>query len=328
MSVWAGNWVWGGSSAHIHSGSVMDIKVGRNKNDALSSRVKVPPDRGQYLRRRTDQKLKRRQAANLRFVRILSFLGRVAAVMLVVMIGVYLFTSAFTSNRFNLGEITFKGCKELDPEYLEIIVRDGFAGNLLRIDLDELRTRLEEEIWVEKAEIRRILPSRLNIYIKERVPCVIAELQGELVLTDKDGVFLDEYNPNYEKLDVPVFRGLLGDSAEQYLLYEEENSRRVQQGMMVLSALGEHSSSYPQMVSEIDLSDTSNIRLLLVDDNVEIQLGDRDFSKRFNKFILNKDKYEELKSEYEDIVTVDLRFKDRIIYHPKSLSGDQVASRR
>jgi hypothetical protein len=115
----------------------------------------------------------------------------------------------------------------------------------------------------------------------------------------------------------------LGKSAEDYLLYQEENARRVQEGLRVLSALGEGSREYPQMISEIDLSDTSNIRLLLVDENVEIHLGDREFLERFNTFILNKDKYQELKSEYEDIVTIDLRFEGRIIYHPKNLSGEQ-----
>jgi cell division protein FtsQ len=304
----------------------MDIKVGRKKGVARASGVKVPPDRGQYLRRRTDQKLMKSQAVNLRFVRILGMLGRLTVGLLVVAFGFYLFTSAFTSTRFTLGDISFKGCKELEPEYLELIIRDTFPGNLLRIDLDELRSRLEEEIWVEMAEIRRILPSQLIIYIRERVPRVIAELQGELVLTDREGVFLDEYNPRYGKLDVPVFRGLLGDSAEEYLLYQEENARRVQQGVIVLAALEGGSATYPQMISEIDLSDTGNIRLLLVDDNVEIQLGDRDFLKRFNNFILNKDKYQELKSEYEDIITIDLRFEGRIIYHPKNLSGEQGVS--
>jgi len=300
----------------------MEIKVGRKKKNARASGVKVPPDRGQYLRRRTDQKLKRTQAANLRLVRIVGVLGRLTVVLLIAAFGFYLFTSAFTSTRFTLGDITFKGCKELEPDYLELIIRDTFPGNLLRIDLEQLRTRLEEEIWVEKAEIRRILPSRLIIYIKERVPAVIAELQGELVLTDKEGVFLDEYNPRYGKLDVPVFRGLQGESAEQYLLYQEENARRIQEGLNVLTALEDGSAAYPRMISEIDISDTGNIRLLLVDDNVEIHLGDRDFLERFNTFILNKDKYQELKSEYEDIVTVDLRFEGRIIYHPKNLSGE------
>jgi hypothetical protein len=137
-------------------------------------------------------------------------------------------------------------------------------------------------------------------------------------------VLLDAYDPKYGKLDIPVFRGLMGESVEKYRLHQEENSRRIRLGWQLLTELEGSSPNFTRMISEVDLSDTTNVRVLLMDDTVEIFLGDKDFLKRFSTFMSNMDQYRELRSEYQDIATVDLRFEGRIIYRPRHISGQQT----
>jgi len=56
----------------------------------------------------------------------------------------------------------------------------------------------------------------------------------------------------------------------------------------------------------------------LVDDTAEILLGDRDFLKRFQTLMSNLKQYEELKSQYDEIASVDLRFEGQIVYRPRA----------
>ena len=65
------------------------------------------------------------------------------------------------------------------------------------------------------------------------------------------------------------------------------------------------------------------IKVLLVDDTAEVFLGNRDFLKRFRTLMSNLNQYRELKSQYSDIASVDLRFDGQIVYRPKRATSIQ-----
>ncbi len=144
------------------------------------------------------------------------------------------------------------------------------------------------------------------------------------MLADDDGVLLDRYDPKYGRLDVPVFKGARGDNPAAYRLNQKENSARIRGGIRLLSDLDSGSPSYAKSISEIDISDKTNLRVTLVDDTAEIYLGDRDFLKRFNTLRSNMAQYEELKSQYTEIAVVDLRFDGNIVYRPGRTAGGQT----
>jgi cell division septal protein FtsQ len=155
------------------------------------------------------------------------------------------------------------------------------------------------------------------IYVKERIPSVILEMRGELMLADDDGVLLDKYDPKYGNLDVPVFKGVLGEDAESYRMYQDENTARIHVALRMLSDLESGSPLYGKNISEVDISDKNNLKVLLVDDTAEVLLGERDYLKRFRTLMSNLDQYRELKSQYNDIASVDLRFDGQIVYRPR-----------
>jgi cell division septal protein FtsQ len=286
--------------------------------------VPPTPDKSRYLRRKTPQKLRKSQFASRRMISILRIMGKVGAFLLVMGFLASIFIYSRTSNQFMLRKVAISGCSHLNPQRLEAIIRKEFPGNALNIDLMQLRSRLEEEVWVRGVEIRRILPSELIIYVQERTPAVIFELQGELMLGDESGILLDQYDPKYGKLDLPVFKGMLGNSPERYRENGEENARRVRLGLKLLSELDGADPLYARNISEVSLSDPANLKLLLVDDIAEIFLGDKDFLPRFRTLMANMNQYQELKSQYNDIAEVDLRFDGQIIYRPRLSQGGTV----
>jgi hypothetical protein len=143
------------------------------------------------------------------------------------------------------------------------------------------------------------------------------EMNGELMVADEDGVLLGKYGPQLGKLDVPVFKGVFGDDPETYQLYQEENAARIRQGLLLMSEIMSGSSQYAKIISEVDISDQNNLKLLLVDDTAEVYIGNKDYLERFKKFVNNPNEYQKLKTQYNAIDTIDLRFDHKIVYSVK-----------
>jgi cell division septal protein FtsQ len=297
----------------------MDIKTAPRRRDSSEASESVPPDRGAYLRRKSSQKLRKRQLASRKIMGILKPAGRIALAVAAIAAVVAGYWNVSSSARFELRMVTCEGCVYVEPAHIEEIIRRECPRNILQIDLARLCERLEKERWIRKVEIRRVLPGSLIIYVEERRPAVIAELNGELILTDPEGMLLDRYADRYGRMDVPVFSGLLGDNLGDYRHYQEENASRIALGLSVLAELSSGAPDVARQISEIDLSDTGNVRVMMVDDTAEIFLGDRDFLKRFQVFMANMPQYQELKAEYSEIASVDLRYDGKIIYRPRNL---------
>jgi len=64
--------------------------------------------------------------------------------------------------------------------------------------------------WVEDVTLRRMLPSRVDVAIRERRPLGIGRVAGTLYLVDAHGVVIDEYGPKYGDFDLPIIDGLSG----------------------------------------------------------------------------------------------------------------------
>jgi cell division protein FtsQ len=301
------------------------MEINTRKNLVVSGSPGTPPipEKNRSLRRKTTQNTQRNHAAYRRVASALPILGKITFLALLTLLLVSLFKHSLTSDRFKVQNINFMGCKNANPDDLERVVRQSIPSNILQIDLKQLRSRLEEEPWIAQAEIRRILPSRLIIYVGERTPSALLEVQGELMLADKNGILLGPYEQKYGKLDVPVFKGLVGHNVQEYRMNQTENSGRVGLGMRMLDELDYGSPAFTRNISEVDLADKGNVKILMLDDGTEVSLGDRDFLKRFRTLISNMAQYQDLKSQYSEIVSIDLRFEGRIIYRPRPGSGLQ-----
>jgi len=301
----------------------MEIRTSKSSKEIENPESGAASERSMYLRRKNVQQVRKSQSAGRTLLRAGKLAGKLCVGAMVLAFLVSVFIYAFTSDKFSLRTVTFKDCRNVNTRQLEDIIRKEFPSHLMQIDLKQLRSRLEQETWCRRAEIRRVLPSELVIYVQERVPSVILEINGELMIADEDGILLDKYDPRYGKLDVPVFKGFSGNDAEGYRQNQDENAERIQMGLRMLADLESGSTAFTRGISEVDLSDKDNVRITLVDDTAEIHLGDRDFLKRFRKLMDNLGRYRELKAQGYEIATIELRFDGQIIYRPRKSTGAQ-----
>ena len=85
----------------------------------------------------------------------------------------------------------------------------GLEGeHLLQTDLEQWRRMVLGSPWVEQAVLRRVLPSTVEVVIRERTPMAIGRIRGDLYLVDEQGLVIDEFGPNYAQFDLPIVDGL------------------------------------------------------------------------------------------------------------------------
>ena len=208
-----------------------------------------------------------------------------------------------------ISRITMRGNERLSRgEVLALL--DGLRGhNILTVDLEEWRARLLASPWVASAELRRLLPGRIDVELQERHPIGIGRLANSLYLIDATGVVIDEYGPNYAEFDLPIIDGLAAAPSDGGGAVDV---RRVRLAANVMTALQARADIAAQ-VSQIDVSDAHDAVVLLEGDTTLLRLGDADFVDRIQQYL---DVGPALRERVEEIDYVDLRFDERLYVRP------------
>lgn len=213
------------------------------------------------------------------------------------------------SPSLQIGHMVVRGHERMSTgEVLQLV--EGLRGqNILGVSLEEWQNKLLTSPWVESATIRRVLPSTLEINVRERRPMGIGRLGTTMYLIDHKGVIVDEYGPAYADIDLPIIDGLgaspqAGDSII--------DMARAEFAARVLVSL----SSRPEIakrVSQIDVADLHDAVVILEDDPALLRLGDTEFVARVQQYI---DLAPALRERMSAIDYVDLRFDERLYVRP------------
>ena len=198
--------------------------------------------------------------------------------------------------RFEVQKLSVSGLKRVDEG--QVLAKAGFdvGTNVFRVNLDEIRQRVEELQWVRHALVERVLPDQIIIKIVERG---LARIRGEVYQFDLDATILDP-----DPVSGSSFAILDGLRAEDH----NGNLRKVEVYRKVLDELGETS------LSEIHISDSGEVTVVSASDPLTINLGTADFRSRWIKYLQLKP---QIQQQYPQAVRVDLRFKNQVIVRMK-----------
>jgi cell division protein FtsQ len=197
---------------------------------------------------------------------------------------------------------------------------EGLQGqHILATDLDVWRRKLLVSPWIEQAALRRVLPSTVEVAIRERRPMALARLGSTLYLVDEGGLVIDEYGPNYAKLDLPILDGLGTNAGTGDPSVEPE---RAGLAARVIASLGARPDVL-QSVSQIDVTNPNDAVLTLDQDTAQVHVGNEQFLERLQAYL---GLASALHARVPDIEYVDLRFADRVYVRP-ALAGHHVTAR-
>jgi cell division protein FtsQ len=212
-----------------------------------------------------------------------------------------------TAPRFEVQKLSVSGLKRVEEN--EVLAKAGFevGTNVFRVDLNEIRQRVEELDWVRYALVQRVLPDQIIIKIVEREPIGLTRIRGEIYQFDADGKILDpDLSTNSS---FPILDGMHpGD--------RDRNLHKVETYRNVLEQLGQTS------LSEIHINDSDEVTVVSASDPLLINLGAAEFRSRWIKYLQLKP---QIQQKYPQAVRVDLRFKNQIIVKMRDdESGEKI----
>ena len=191
--------------------------------------------------------------------------------------------------------------------------------SVLRVPLDQRRAALESIPWVDHAIVSRILPDRLRVEIVERSPVAFLRNGTELGLIDAHGVLLDR--PVEGNFQFPVVSGLSEATPAS------QRAQRMGYYTELLRDLTQVQSGAADHVSEVDLSDASDVRATLaglgqmgitgLDDQgpLLVHFGNKDFDTKFRVLVENIAQWRATAGRVD---SVDLGFSKQVVVNPES----------
>ena len=195
--------------------------------------------------------------------------------------------------------------------HLQIMeVMGGDIGrNIFFIPLDRRKQQIEQIPWVESASVMRFVPNRLRIEIHERTPVAFARIGAHISLIDAGGNLMDlEPGPKH-KYSFPVITGM---NAGEPLSMRAARMKSFNELIQQLDYSGAH---YSQDLSEVDLADSEDVKVVTADPNGEVlvHLGTANFLQRYRVYVTHVEAW---RQQFDKLESVDLRFDGQIIVNP------------
>ena len=197
-----------------------------------------------------------------------------------------------------------EGVVNTSDELISNVFSHDFGRSIYLCRIEERRRKLLAIDWVKDASVSRVWPNRIIVKITERTPVAFVQRSASdgtqsYGLIDEDGVLLAPQRAS--KLPLPV---IVGIPAKDTAATRRE---RVKRFLRLQSDIG----SYMSKISEVDVSDIDNLRVIQQFDNraITLMLGNQKYKERFETFLNN---VEEIRQRMPGATILDLRLKGRI----------------
>jgi cell division protein FtsQ len=204
-------------------------------------------------------------------------------------------------------DIDISGLQNVTRAQVMEVMGGDIGRNIFFVPLAQRKTELEQIPWVESASVMRFAPNRLKVEIHERTPVAFARVGSRIMLTDAAGTLMDL--PGRKKYSFPVIVGMNGG--------EPPSTRGARMKIYndVVSQLDAGGARYSQELSEIDLSDPDDVKVMANHHagEVLVHLGSSNYLERYKIYVTH---LQEWQQQFDKLESVDLRYDRQIIVNP------------
>jgi cell division protein FtsQ len=208
-------------------------------------------------------------------------------------------------------DITISGARNVGRSQVMEVMASDIDRNIFFVPLDVRKKQLEQISWIQSASVMRLLPNRLKIVIKERVPVAFVQINSHIQLIDASGVIM-EPPANQAGYSFPVIVGMtdadpLSTRAARMKIY-----------MQLVKDLDSSGAHYSRDLSDVDLSDPDDVKATVTDPHgvVLVHLGSSNFLERFKIYVAH---VQEWRTQFQKLQSVDLRYEHQVIVNPDAL---------
>jgi cell division protein FtsQ len=224
----------------------------------------------------------------------------------------YLLKSFLNSDsRFRIGgasNIQATGLTEVSRAEMLPVFGEDIGRNIFFVPLGERRKQLEEIPWVESATVMRLLPDQIRVHVVERKPVAFVRHGQQIGLVDANGVLLamPPALMAQRHYSFPVVTGI--DANDQ------DAARKMRMGVYtrLLAELDANGQKFSEQISEIDLSDAEDARVLMPEQGTDIlaHFGEDHFMERYQRY---KAHINEWRQQFPKLAAVDLRYEQQAV---------------
>lgn len=178
---------------------------------------------------------------------------------------------AFTSPLFNITEIDVEGNEKFEDEVYITLSELNIGENIFNFSKLKVISKIENNPYVDEVSIKRKLPSKLKITIKERVATYLINLGDEYAYINNQGYILEI---SKEKLPLTIITGI---STEIENIIEgnrlnNEDLERLQAVIQIKDSMNDIQMN--RELSSIDITNKSDYFLTFDKEAKDVRLGD------------------------------------------------------
>jgi cell division protein FtsQ len=218
-------------------------------------------------------------------------------------------------------DIQATGLSEVSRADILPVFGEDIGKNIFFIHLSERRKQLEQIPWIEKATVMRILPDHIRVSVVERTPIAFVREGQQVELVDADGVLLN-MSPKAMMQHHYSFPVVTGIDPRDPAASRKARMAVYQRLIGELDSGGQHLS---QQISEIDLTDPEDARVLMPEQGADIlaHFGDEQFLTRYQRY---KAHIADWRTQYPRLAEVDLRYDAQVVLKMAPGSGTASAA--
>jgi cell division protein FtsQ len=200
------------------------------------------------------------------------------------------------------------GLNEVSRAQMLPVFGEDIGRNIFFVPLKERRKQLEQIPWVQRATVMRLLPDQIRVSVVERQPVAFTRQGQQIGLVDANGVLLTMSAAAMTRhhYSFPVVTGI--DPRDPL----PSRTARMDVYKRLLAELDAHNQHLSEQISEIDLTDPEDARVLMPEQGADIlaHFGEDQFLARYQRY---KAHIAEWRQQYPKLAAVDLRYDQQVV---------------
>lgn len=172
---------------------------------------------------------------------------------------------------FNIEKITIEGNEKITENVIINLSEITIGENTFKIHTGKVREKIKENAYIESVEIKRELPSKIKIIVKERKPSFMIEIENRYAYINNQGYILEI---NSEPLTLPILQGIQTEEeniqdGNRLCIEDLEKLATVLKIMEVAN-----SNEIGDLITRIGIEDSKNYKIVMTSKQKTAYLGD------------------------------------------------------
>ena len=280
----------------INQENIVRGKTQKNYNE--------PKKQNKKLTKKQELQRKRRKFV-FRIVKWLMLLG--------IIIGGIIF--ALLSPIFNIKEISVSGNAQISSQTIISLSSLTIDQNIFNFRTSEIVDNIKENAYIDSVKVSRKFPDTVDIEVEERVTTFMLVYGNAYVYINNQGYILEITS---EKGDYPILTGFKTPTNQLVAgnRLTEEDLEKLNDVLKIMEATSSGESKIENLITEINISDSSNYILTLSKEKKQVYLGDvTDLSTK----VLWLNQFVEREKKNEGIIYLNMNLNEDMPYFRESV---------